>query len=191
MCIFAQLRSSSVLYYSSYSNDWPTTKSGQCVVGGVYGSSSVKSNYRVHNIFVETACSCAVGLEINKAAFSRHLTPDGCVGSIKNMSITNMFFDEEFFTAGATRTNNFLRGERNPGSLCTGDFEGKISDLTISGDVNGRALSRNDFIVPRKFVGTVPNLVFESVTVDPPPTTTSTSTTSTSKFLLMSMYLHG
>mmetsp|Transcript_11164 Transcript_11164/g.16791 ORF Transcript_11164/g.16791 Transcript_11164/m.16791 type:complete len:766 (-) Transcript_11164:110-2407(-) len=161
------------------SNDWPTTNSGQCVVGGVYGSSSVKSNYRIHNIFVETACSCAVGLEINKAAFSRHLTPEGCVGSIKNMSITNMFFDEEFFTGGATRTNNFLRGERNPGSLCTGDFEGKISDLTISGDVNGRALSMSDFIVPRKFVGTVPNLVFESVTVDPPSTTTSTSTTST------------
>ena len=150
----------------------------------------MKRNYRIHNVFVETACSCAVGLEINKAAFSRHLTPEGCVGSIQNMSITNMFFDEEFFTGGATRTNNFLRGERNPGSLCTGDFEGKISDLTISGDVNGRALSRNDFIVPRKFVGTVPNLVFESVTIDPPSTTTSTSTTSTSKFLLMSrLYL--
>ena len=104
-----------------------------------------------------------------------------------------MFFDEEFISAG-TRSNNFLRGERNPGS-CAGDYEGKISDLVISGDVNGRALTRDDFIVPKRYVNTVPNLIFESVitepttttttTTQPPPTTstsTSTSTSTTSEF---------
>mmetsp|Transcript_14777 Transcript_14777/g.21797 ORF Transcript_14777/g.21797 Transcript_14777/m.21797 type:complete len:607 (-) Transcript_14777:178-1998(-) len=146
------------------SGDWPTTKSGQCVVGGVYGSSSIKSGYRISNIYVETACSCAVGLEISKNAYSRHLTPDGCVGSIQDLQITNMYFDEEFYQTGGY--NNFLSGERNPNPGCEGDFAGEISNMVISGVVNGRDLSESDFTIPRP--GTVPGLTFQ--TVDPAPT---------------------
>ena len=82
------------------SEGWPETKSGQCVIGGVYGTSSVKSGYRIRNVFVETACGCAVGLEISKSAYNRHLTADGCVGSIKDLQVTNMFFEEEFYKIG-------------------------------------------------------------------------------------------
>lgn len=143
------------------SNGWPETASGQCVVGGIYGTSSIKSGYRIRNVFVETACSCAVGLEISDKAYNRHLTAEGCVGSIKDLQITNMFFDEEFFQTGGY--NNFLRGERTPNAACVGDLSGKIIDLVISGEVAGRELSLADFTVPR--MSTVPGLVFQPVTI--------------------------
>ena len=109
---------------------------------------------------METACSCAIILEINKAAFSRHLTPEGCVGSILDMSITNLFFDDEFINAG-TRTNNFLRGERNPGAEWVGDYKGEISNLVISGEyVNGRILTESDFVIPKRYTNTVPGITF-------------------------------
>ncbi|KAL7546254.1 hypothetical protein ACHAWF_012767 [Thalassiosira exigua] len=121
-----------------------------------------------------------VGLEINKAAYSRHLTPEGCVGSIKDAHITNLFFDEEFYQIGS-RTNNFLRGERDPNPGCVGDYAGQISNMVISGKVNGRDLSVDDFVIPRKHAGTVPGLVFQ--TVDPiTSTSTTTSSTTTSSF---------
>ena len=33
---------------------WPETPSGQCVIGGVYGSGAVKKGYKLRNIYVET-----------------------------------------------------------------------------------------------------------------------------------------
>ena len=78
------------------------------------------------------------------------------------MSITNLFFDDEFINAG-TRTNNFLRGERNPGAECVGDYKGEISNLVISGDVNGRALTESDFVIPKRYTNTVPGITFHSV----------------------------
>jgi len=150
------------------SEGWPTTKSGQCVVGGMYGSSAVKSNYKITNIYVETACSCAVGLEISKAAYNRHLTADGCVGSIKDLQITNMYFEEEFYTLGS-RSNNFVRGETNPSAGCTGDVAGRIENLVISGRVAGsRALTKDDFVVPNP--STVHGLTFRTVDEPTPPT---------------------
>ena len=134
---------------------WPETQSGQCVVGGVYGSGAVKEGYRLKNIFVETAASCAVGLQISKNAYSRHPTPDGCVGSMIDMHIENMYFDEDFYQTGGY--NNYLSGENNPKSACKGALKGEISKMTISGLVAGKPLTKSDFIVDDS---TVPNLAF-------------------------------
>lgn len=143
------------------STSWPDTQSGQCVVGGIYGSGATKNGYKLSNIFVETAASCAVGLEISNDAYSKHLTPEGCVASIANTRIEGMYFDEEFYGNG-NGYNNYLSGEQNPAKGCTGDLAGKIENMVISGSVAGRPLSRSDFIVDDD---TVPGLEFE----DPPP----------------------
>jgi len=140
------------------SPNWPETQSGQCVVGGIYGSGAVKQRYQLSNIFVETAASCAVGLQISKNAYSRHPTPEGCVGSMLDIKIDGMYFDEEFYQTGGY--NNFLSGETNPNQGCTGELSGKIENMSISGLVAGRPLSRSDFIVN---TNTVPNLSFGSV----------------------------
>lgn len=142
------------------SSGWPETKSGQCVVGGVYGSGAVKSGYRLSNIFVETAASCAVGLEISNDAYSRHLTPEGCVGNMVDMKIEGMYFDEEFYQTGGY--TNYLSGEKNPREGCDGDVSGKIENMVICGSVAGRPLERSDFIVKDN---TVTGLLFD----DPPP----------------------
>ena len=143
------------------SSGWPETESGQCVVGGVYGSGAVKKGYRLNNIFVETAASCAVGLQISKNAYSRHPTAEGCVGSMIDMNIENMYFDEEFYQTGGY--NNFLSGEKNPNSACVGDLSGKIENMKISGLVAGRSLSKSDFVVDDS---SVPGLTFEDA-LDP------------------------
>ncbi len=143
------------------SPNWPETRSGQCIVGGVYGSGAVKQRYQLSNIYVETAASCAVGLQISKNAYSRHPTPEGCVGSMIDMKIDGIYFDEEFYQTGGY--NNFLRGETNPEPGCNGDLSGKIENMSISGLVAGRSLARSDFIV---HTNTVPNLSFGNV-VDP------------------------
>jgi len=144
------------------SSGWPETKSGQCVVGGVYGSGAVKQRYRLSNIFVETAASCAIGLEISKKAYSRHLTPDGCVGSMLDMKIEGIYFDEDFYKIGDY--NNFLSGETNPKKACDGNLSGKIENMVISGLVAGRPMSSSDFTVDDD---TVPGLTFEDIIVDP------------------------
>ena len=87
------------------------------------------------------------------------MTPDGCVGSIKDLHITNMFFDEEFYQTGGY--TNFLSGETNPNPKCADDFSGAITNMVISGSVAGRPLVRTDFIVDSK---TVPGLTFQNVT---------------------------
>lgn len=143
------------------SPQWPATKSGQCTVGGIYGSGAHKSGYRLSNIFVETAASCAVGLEISKNAYSKHLTLDGCVANIADTRIEGMYFDEDFFQTGGY--TNYLSGEANPPRKCTGDLAGKIEDMVISGSVAGKPLTRNDFVV--EGASTVTGLRFE----DPPP----------------------
>jgi hypothetical protein len=53
------------------SGGWPESASGQCTIGGIYGSGAPKTGYKLKNIFVETAASCAVGLEISKSAYER------------------------------------------------------------------------------------------------------------------------
>mmetsp|Transcript_24385 Transcript_24385/g.55677 ORF Transcript_24385/g.55677 Transcript_24385/m.55677 type:complete len:778 (-) Transcript_24385:57-2390(-) len=146
------------------SSGWPETQSGQCVVGGIYGSGAIKSGYRLSNIFVETAASCAVGLQISKKAYSRHLTPEGCVGSMKDIRIDGMYFDEEFYQTGGY--NNFLSGETKPNDGCIKDLSGKIENMIISGNVGGRALVQSDFVVNSK---TVPGLTFETAKDDPHP----------------------
>lgn len=139
------------------SSKWPETQSGQCVIGGIYGSGAVKERYRLSNIFVETAASCAVGLQISKKAYSRHPTPEGCVGNMNNMRIDGIYFDESFYQIGGY--NNFISGETNPNPGCTGNLSGKVQNMSISGFVAGRRLSRSDFIVDN---GSVPNLTFGS-----------------------------
>lgn len=142
---------------------WPEGQSGQCVVGGIYGSGAVKRGYRLSNIFVETACSCAVGLQISKTAYNRHTTPLGCVGSLLDVEIKGMFFDEEFYQTGGY--DNFLSGETKPNLDCIGNLSGKIENLTLSGQVAGRAMIRSDFVVD---TSTVLGLKFEEA-VDPHP----------------------
>lgn len=137
------------------SPNWPENQSGQCIVGGIYGSGAVKQRYQLSNIFVETAASCAVGLQISKNAYSRHPTPEGCVGNMNDMEINGIYFDEEFYQTGGY--NNFLSGETAPEPGCTGDLSGKIKNMSISGLVAGRPLSKSDFIVDDS---TVPNLTF-------------------------------
>eukprot|EP00588_Corethron_pennatum_P007292 CAMPEP_0194283966 /NCGR_PEP_ID=MMETSP0169-20130528/26543_1 /TAXON_ID=218684 /ORGANISM="Corethron pennatum, Strain L29A3" /LENGTH=793 /DNA_ID=CAMNT_0039029683 /DNA_START=19 /DNA_END=2400 /DNA_ORIENTATION=+ len=144
------------------SKGWPETKSGQCVVGGIYGSGAVKKNYRLKNIFVETAAGCAVGLQISSDAYSRHPTPEGCVGSMIDMKIENMYFDEEFYQTGGY--DNYLSGENKPAAGCTGELSGKIENLRLSGDVAGRALAKADFVLNKK---TVPGLTFGATDADP------------------------
>jgi len=146
------------------SSGWPETESGQCVVGGVYGSGAVKSGYRLNNIFVETAASCAVGLELSKDAYSRHLTPEGCVGNMIDMKIQGMYFDEKFYQTGGY--NNYLSGENDPRDGCDGDVSGKIENMVISGSVAGRPLKRSDFIVQKN---TVTGLSFKNPPPDPHP----------------------
>ena len=71
------------------SGGWPESPSGQCTIGGIYGSGAVKSGYSIKNVYVETAASCAIGLQISNSAYSRHPTVGyggeavNCVGSIK------------------------------------------------------------------------------------------------------------
>ncbi|GMI14138.1 hypothetical protein TrLO_g5409 [Triparma laevis f. longispina] len=130
---------------------WPETASGQCVIGGIYGSGSVKSGYKLKNIYVETAASCAVGLEISKSAYSRHPTADGCVGSIVGIEIDGLFFDEEFKTG--TGYGNYLSGETSPYGTCTGDLSGEIKNLKISSNVAGRGLLVSDFTVVAGVIG--------------------------------------
>ena len=146
------------------SGGWPETQSGQCTIGGIYGSGAVKSGYRLKNIFVETAASCAVGLEISKSAYSRHPTADGCVGNMVDMKIDGLFFDEEFKTGAGY--DNFISGEASPCEGCTGDLSGSVVGLSISSLVAGRALARSDFVLPAE--DTVPGLVFGEA-VDPNP----------------------
>ena len=138
------------------SSAWPETASGQCVVGGIYGSGAIKQGYRMSNIYVETATSCAIGLQISRKAYSRHPTTEGCVGSMIDMRIEGIFFDEEFYQTGGY--DNYLSGETNPKKGCEGDLSGEIQDMVISGLVAGRPLSRSDFIVDDD---TVPALTFE------------------------------
>ena len=147
------------------SHDWPETKSGQCVVGGVYGSGVAKQKYTLRNIFVETACSCAVGLEISKKAYSKHLTKKGCVGSISDTVIDGMYFDEEFYAHNGGYAN-FLSGETKPANGCTGKESGKIETISIAADVAGRQLSKSDFIVND---ATVTGLTFPKPRSDPHP----------------------
>jgi len=142
------------------SPNWPGTVSGQCTVGGIYGSGAVKKGYRLSNIFVETAASCAVGLEISKGAYSKHLTTEGCVASILDTKIEGMYFDEDFYQTGGY--TNYLSGEQNSNHGCTGNLAGKIENMVLSGSVAGRPLSLSDFVVDGS---TVPGLTFE----DPPP----------------------
>lgn len=143
------------------SPDWPENSSGQCIVGGVYGSGAVKQRYVLSNIYVETAASCAVGLQISKNAYSRHLTPEGCVGNLNDMSINGIYFDEEFYQTGGY--NNYLSGEPNPAPGCTGDLSGRIQNMSITGLVAGKTLSKSDFIVNDS---TVSDLTFGTA-VDP------------------------
>ena len=145
------------------SKGWPETKSGQCVGGGIYGTGPVKKGYKLSNIFSETAVSCAIGLEISKSAYNRHPTPEGCVGSIIDVQIDGMFFDEEFHKTGGY--DNYLSGEPKPNSACTGDLAGKIQNMKLPGNVAGRDLARSDFIVDEN---TVPGLRFTKA-VDPHP----------------------
>jgi hypothetical protein len=145
------------------SKGWPATQSGQCTIGAVYGSGSVQQSYRINNIFVETAASCAVGLQISKSSFNRHLTPKGCVGSIQNMSINGMFFDEEFYKTGGY--DNFISGETNPNAGCVGNLSGKVTNMHFSSLVAGQALSVSDFVVD---TGSVSGLVMTAA-VDPHP----------------------
>lgn len=137
------------------SSSWPETQSGQCVIGGIYGSGAVKEGYNLSNIFVETATSCAVGLQISKKAYSRHPTPEGCVGNMNNMKIDGIYFDDNFYQIGGY--NNFISGETNPNPGCSGNLSGKVQDMSISGLVAGRPLTKSDFIVDSI---TVPNLTF-------------------------------
>jgi len=139
------------------SPNWPETESGQCVIGGIYGSGAVKERYRLSNIFVETAASCAVGLQISKNAYSRHPTPEGCVGNMNDMRIDGIYFDENFYQIGGY--NNFISGENNPNPGCSGNLSGKVQNMSISGIVAGRPLSRSDFIVKSNSVS---NLTFGS-----------------------------
>eukprot|EP00316_Scyphosphaera_apsteinii_P011525 CAMPEP_0119304454 /NCGR_PEP_ID=MMETSP1333-20130426/5669_1 /TAXON_ID=418940 /ORGANISM="Scyphosphaera apsteinii, Strain RCC1455" /LENGTH=695 /DNA_ID=CAMNT_0007307347 /DNA_START=166 /DNA_END=2250 /DNA_ORIENTATION=+ len=144
------------------SGGWPETKSGQCTIGAIYGSGSVKKGYKLKNIFVETAASCAVGLEISKSAYNRHPTAKGCVGSIIDLEIDGLFFDEEFKTGKGY--GNFISGEANPMAGCVGDLNGKVKGMTISSNVAGRALTESDFQLPAP--STVPGLVLTAA-VDP------------------------
>ena len=139
------------------SPNWPETESGQCVIGGIYGSGAVKERYRLSNIFVETAASCAVGLKKKKNAYSRHPTPEGCVGNMNDMRIDGIYFDENFYQIGGY--NNFISGENNPNPGCSGNLSGKVQNMSISGIVAGRPLSRSDFIVKSNSVS---NLMFGS-----------------------------
>eukprot|EP00534_Pseudo-nitzschia_fraudulenta_P001032 CAMPEP_0201119460 /NCGR_PEP_ID=MMETSP0850-20130426/3605_1 /ASSEMBLY_ACC=CAM_ASM_000622 /TAXON_ID=183588 /ORGANISM="Pseudo-nitzschia fraudulenta, Strain WWA7" /LENGTH=888 /DNA_ID=CAMNT_0047385179 /DNA_START=22 /DNA_END=2688 /DNA_ORIENTATION=- len=143
---------------------WPETESGQCVVGGIYGSGAVKKGYRLSNIFVETAVSCAIGLDISNDAYSKHLTPEGCVGNIIDTKIEGMYFDEEFYQTGGY--SNYLSGEKGPKPGCTGDLAGKIENMVVSGSVAGRPLSLSDFVVDGS---TVAGLKFENPPSDPHP----------------------
>ena len=133
-------------------------------MGGIYGSGAPKSGYRLSNIFVETAASCAVGLTISKNAYNKHLTPEGCVASIVDTKIEGMYFDQEFYQTG--RYNNYLSGESDPERECTGNLEGRIEGLVLSGSVAGRPLSRSDFVVDED---TVSGLTFEDPPTDPHP----------------------
>ena len=145
------------------SKDWPESESGQCVIGGVYGSGVVKRSYMISNVFVETACSCAIGLAIDKSAYNRHLTPDGCVGSINNLEIKGMYVDEAFFeyTGGYT---NFISGEQNPNVGCTGAESGSIEFMSIAVSVDGTSMKKTDFVVDDN---TVKNLSFSDPRADP------------------------
>ena len=149
------------------SQAWPETKSGQCVVGGVYGSGVVKAKYKISNVFVETACSCAVGLEISKSAYSRHLTPDGCVGSIQELDIDGMYVDESFYQYNGGDYGNFISGETSPNVGCGGAHLGHVENMSIAVEVAGETLKRSDFV--EVDVNTVPNLVFKDPKSDPFP----------------------
>ena len=142
------------------SGGWPETQSGQCTIGGIYGSGSVKKGYTLKNVFVETAASCAIGLEISKSAYNRHPTQEGCVGSIVDMEIDGIFFDEDFKTG--TGYGNFISGEPNPYAACTGDLSGKVENLKISSNVVGEALTLSDFTIPAS--STVPGLQLSKAT---------------------------
>ena len=141
------------------SGGWPETASGQCTIGGIYGSGAVKKGYKLKNIFVETAASCAIGLEISKSAYNRHPTEDGCVGSMVDMEIDGLFFDEEFMTGAGY--GNYISGEENPYNKCTGDLAGAVKNLSIKSNVAGRALVKSDFTLPAP--STVPGLTFALV----------------------------
>lgn len=86
---------------------------------------------------------------------------NGCVGSMIDMNIENIYFDSEFYQTGGY--NNYLSGERNPNSGCTGELKGEIKNMEISGIVAGRFLSKSDFIVKD---ASVPGLTFKTA-VDP------------------------
>ncbi|GMI48064.1 hypothetical protein TrCOL_g11427 [Triparma columacea] len=128
------------------SADWPETQSGQCTIGAIYGSGAVKKGYQLKNIFVETAASCALGLEISKTAYSRHPTSEGCVGSMVDFEIDGIFFDENF--KSGTGYANFISGEANPYPACTGELSGKVENLKIASNVAGKALTESDFVLP-------------------------------------------
>jgi len=147
----------------------PSGPSGQCTVGAVYGSGSVKRGLRLSNIFAETATSCAVGLQINKQAFNRHTTPSGCVGSIIDTRIDGIFFDEPFFLHQGGYTT-YLGGEASPSSGCTGELSGRIDGFAVAGTVDGRPLASSDFTVPS---GTVSGVTVGTA-VDPHPLPTYT-----------------
>ena len=89
------------------------------------------------------------------------------MGSIKDFTIDGLFFDEEFKTGAGY--GNFLSGEANPKSNCTGDLSGKIEGMTISSLVSGRTMDQSDFEIPA--VSTVLDLVFKKA-VDPHPAPT-------------------
>eukprot|EP00520_Triparma_pacifica_P009227 CAMPEP_0118644180 /NCGR_PEP_ID=MMETSP0785-20121206/6798_1 /TAXON_ID=91992 /ORGANISM="Bolidomonas pacifica, Strain CCMP 1866" /LENGTH=716 /DNA_ID=CAMNT_0006535915 /DNA_START=100 /DNA_END=2246 /DNA_ORIENTATION=- len=141
---------------------WPETMSGQCTIGAIYGSGAVKKNYKLKNIFVETAASCAVGLEISKTAYNRHPTSDGCVGSMIDFEIDGLFFDEDFKTGSGY--DNFISGETNPYPACTGELSGKVEGMKISSNIAGKALAESDFVIPAS--DTVSGLVLTKA-VDP------------------------
>jgi hypothetical protein len=149
------------------SKDWPETQSGQCVVGGVYGSGVVKAKYTISDVFVETACSCAVGLEISKSAYSRHLTPGGCVGSILDLEIDGMYVDDPFYEYGGGGYGNFISGETSPNAGCAGAHLGRVEGMSIAVAVAGEALTKDDFVVVD--AGTVTNLTFHDPGPDPFP----------------------
>ena len=79
-----------------------------------------------------------MGLEISKSAYSRHPTAAGCVGSIADMQIDGLFFDEDFKTGSGY--GNYISGEASPYSSCsTKQLAGEVRNLTISSSVAGES----------------------------------------------------
>ncbi len=128
------------------SGNWPASLSGQCTIGAVYGTGAVKRAYKLRNIFVETAASCAIGLEISKSAYNRHPTRNGCVGSIVDMQIDGLYFDEEFKTGSGY--NNYISGENEPMEDCSGELSGKVVNLSLAVNVAGREMNLDEFVIP-------------------------------------------